>query len=422
MGNKTGDDWLESIAEELAESYIVLEEEILADICRRFQTTDTATASALHQIRQLQEQGIDMKVIESKIKKTLNITQKQLDDMFQEAVAREQAYTAELLDKAKITKPSIRNQVLLLQEIAIIKQQTKKEMYNITQSLGFSFKVNGKPQFYYIAEAYQKVLDVAYLEVSTGVLDYNTAAKNAVKKLSDSGMKYVYYDKEGKKPFEPPKRYVNHVDVAVKRAIRTGISQAQGILSENTINTLETPYVEVTAHAGARTGSGITNHAGWQGQVYYWKEKSEYGENTLHYPDFVDTTGYGEGAGLKGYNCSHNFRAFIPNVSSRIYTDEELYHMANDTFSYKGKDYTMYEATQYMRKIERDMRQLKRNLIGFNNPNTQKEFENTAIKLQKKSKEYTAFSRAASLKKRIPSTQVLGFDKALAAKARRVYK
>ena len=155
--------------------------------------------------------------------------------------------------------------------------------------------------------------------------------------------------------------------------------------------------------------------------MYYWSKKSKYGENTLHYPDFVDTTGYGEGAGLKGYNCSHNFRAFIPHVSSRIYTDEELYHMANDTFSYKGKDYTMYEATQYMRKIERDMRQLKRNLIGFNNPNTQKEFENTAIKLQKKSKEYTAFSKAASLKKRIPSTQVLGFDKKLAAKARRAY-
>lgn len=417
-----GGDWLENVTEELAESYIVLEEEILADICRRFQTSGTATASALHQIRQLQEQGIDMRVIESKIKKTLNITQKQLDDMFQEAVAREQAYTAELLDKAKITKPSIGNQVLLLQEIAIIKQQTKKEMYNITQSLGFSFKVNGKPQFYYIAEAYQKVLDVAYLEVSTGTLDYNTATKNAVKKLSDSGIKYVYYDKESKKPYEPPKRYVNHVDVAVKRAIRTGISQAQGILSENTINTLETPYVEVDAHAGARTGSGIANHAGWQGRVYYWSKKSKYGENTLNYPDFESTTGYGEGAGLKGYNCSHDFKAFIPNVSSRIYTDDELWHMANDTFSYKGKEYTMYEATQRMRRLEREMRNLKRDLIGFNNPNTQTEFENAAIKLQKKSKEYTAFSKAVSLKKRIPSTQVLGFDKALAAKARRAYK
>ncbi len=54
-------------------------------------------------------------------------------------------------------------------------------MYNITQSLGFSIKVNDKPQFYYIAQAYQKVLDIAYLEVSTGTIDYNTATKNAVK-------------------------------------------------------------------------------------------------------------------------------------------------------------------------------------------------------------------------------------------------
>lgn len=75
-----------------------------------------------------------------------------------------------------------------------------------------------------------------------------------------------------------------------------------------------------------------------------------------------------------------------------------------------------------MRKIERDMRNLKREMIGFNSAGKEKEFQTAAIKLQKKSKEYTAFTKAASLKKRIPSTQVLGFDKKLAAKARRVYK
>lgn len=404
------DDWLEDVTEELAESYIILEEEILADICRRFQTSDTATASALHQIRQLQEQGIDMRVIENRIKKTLRITQKQLDNLFEEAVAREQQYTSELLDKMKITKPSIGNQALLLQEIEVIKKQTKKEMYNITQSLGFSLKVNGKPQFYYIAEAYQKVLDIAYLEVSTGTIDYNTATKNAVKKLSESGIKYVYYDKEDKTKIEGRKRYVNHVDVAVKRAIRTGISQTSGILSENTVDTLETPYVEVTAHAGARTGLGIGNHAAWQGRVYYWSKKSEYGENTLGYPDFIDTTGYGKGAGLKGYNCSHDFRAFIPNVSKRVYTDDELWHMEHDTFSYKKKDYTMYEATQYMRRLEREMRSLKRDLISSDSAGKEEEFEKAAVKLQKKSKEYTAFSKVSGLKKRIPSTQVFGFD------------
>ena len=247
------EDWLDGMVDELAESYLVLEHEILYDICRRFRQTGTATASALHQIRILQRQGIDLHKIETHIKRTLQITQKQLDAMFQEAVNREQVFTTELLDKAKITKPAaeIGKNAVLLKQIDVIKQQTKKEMYNITQSLGFSLEINGKPQFYYMAEAYQKVLDVAYLEVSTGGMDYQTAAKKAVKKLSDSGIKYVYYDKEDKTTFGGKKRYTNHVDVAVKRAIRTGLSKASGILSENTIDTLETPYVEVTAHAGA---------------------------------------------------------------------------------------------------------------------------------------------------------------------------
>lgn len=203
------EDWLDGMVDELAESYLVLEHEILYDICRRFRQTGTATASALHQIRILQRQGIDLHKIETHIKRTLQITQKQLDAMFQEAVNREQVFTTELLDKAKITKPAaeIGKNAVLLKQIDVIKQQTKKEMYNITQSLGFSLEINGKPQFYYMAEAYQKVLDVAYLEVSTGGMDYQTAAKKAVKKLSDSGIKYVYYDKEDKTTFGGKKIY-----------------------------------------------------------------------------------------------------------------------------------------------------------------------------------------------------------------------
>lgn len=417
------EDWLDGMVDELAESYLVLEHEILYDICRRFRQTGTATASALHQIRILQRQGIDLHKIETHIKRTLQITQKQLDAMFQEAVNREQMFTTELLDKAKITKPAaeIGKNAVLLKQIDVIKQQTKKEMYNITQSLGFSLEINGKPQFYYMAEAYQKVLDVAYLEVSTGGMDYQTAAKKAVKKLSDSGIKYVYYDKEDKTTFGGKKRYTNHVDVAVKRAIRTGLSKASGILSENTIDTLETPYVEVTAHAGARTGFGIGNHAAWQGRVYYWSEKSDYGENTLHSPDFIQTTGYGQGAGLKGYNCSHDFRAFFPGSSKRIYTDKELWHMANDTITYRGKQYTMYEASQHMRALERKIRDYKRDLISFDAAGQEKEFESAAKKLQQKNQQYTAFSKASGLKKR-NDVQADKFDRRLAAKARKYYE
>ncbi len=96
--------------------------------------------------------------------------------------------------------------------------------------------------------------------------------------------------------------------------------------------------------------------------------------------------------------------------------------MANDTFSYKGKEYTMYEATQYMRRLEREMRNLKRELIGFDSAAKEEEFKKAAVKLQKKSKEYNTFSKVSSLKKRNASTQVIHFDRRLAAKARRKYK
>lgn len=413
-------EWIENIPEKLAQSYLTLEEEILADICRRFAVSGTATASALHQIRQLQQQGISLIEIERAIKRTLGITQKQLEDMFDEAVEREQAYATQLLEKASITKPVVGGQALLLEEVEAVKKQTKEQLYNITQSLGFSIKINGKTQFYPIAETYQKVLDIAYLEVSTGTLDYNTAIKNAVKKLTDSGIRYVYYDKEGK-------RWTNHVDVAVERAVRTATSQMSGIIAENTMQMLDTPYVIVSAHSTARTGKGlkgIADHASWQGKVYFWKEKSKTGENPYHYPDFVKTTGYGKGEGLKGYNCSHVFSAFIPGVSKREYTDKQLKEMTEKTFTYKGKTYTPYDATQYMRKLERDMRKLKRNMIGYQamgGAEGEKAFENAAIKLQMKSRAYHSFSKVSKLKKRQSSAQVYGFDRSLAAKAKKYY-
>ena len=95
------------------------------------------------------------------------------------------------------------------------------------------------------------------------------------------------------------------------------------------------------------------------------------------------------------------------------------------TFTYKGKTYTPYDATQYMRKLERDMRKLKRNMIGYQamgGAEGEEAFENAAIKLQMKSRAYHSFSKVSKLKKRQSSAQVYGFDRSLAAKAKKYYK
>jgi hypothetical protein len=123
-------------------------------------------------------------------------------------------------------------------------------------------------------------------------------------------------------------------------------------------NALGTDYVEVSWHATARTGVGVGNHQAWQGYVYHWNRHGI--ESGNGYKDFVESTGYGvDPMGLHGYNCRHTFYPFILGVSKRTYTDEQLEEMRkaeNTPKVFRGKEYTSYEATQRMRKLETRMR------------------------------------------------------------------
>ncbi|WP_219719039.1 phage minor capsid protein, partial [Clostridioides difficile] len=85
-------------------------------------------------------------------------------------------------------------------------------------------------------------LDLAQFQVSTGVLDYKTAVKKAVKRLADSGLRFIDYETG----------WTNRIDVATRRAVLTGVNQMSQNINNKVINDLDTDIVEVTAHSGAR--------------------------------------------------------------------------------------------------------------------------------------------------------------------------
>lgn len=60
-------------------------------------------------------------------------------------------------------------------------------------------------------------------------------------------------------------------------------------------------------HLGARTGGRYEyeNHAEWQGKVF-----SISGKSTKYQP-FYESTGYGKGGGLGGWNCRHHTSIFL---------------------------------------------------------------------------------------------------------------
>ena len=67
------------------------------------------------------------------------------------------------------------------------------------------------------------------------------------------------------------------------------------------------------------------------------------------YKDFVESTGYGTGGGLCGWNCRHNFIPFNPET------------MTNNLKQYNlEENKEMYEKHQKQRYFERNIRKYKR--------------------------------------------------------------
>lgn len=140
------------------------------------------------------------------------------------------------------------------------------------------------------------LMDKAWLKVQSGAFTYQDAIYDAVVELAKQGIATVTY----------PSGKTDWADVAVRRAVMTGISQTAGQMQLDLAAEMDCDLVEVTAHMGARP-----SHALWQGKVYSISGKSK------KYPKLSTATGYGTGDGLKGWNCRHDFYPFFEGISER---------------------------------------------------------------------------------------------------------
>lgn len=152
--------------------------------------------------------------------------------------------------------------------------------------------------------------------------------------------------------------------------------------------------IRVSAHLGARYGDGGENpgnHFWWQGKLY-----SRTGKST-EYPDFVQSTGYGTGIGLCGWNCRHSFGPGDPNHNPYVGFDAEENRKA-------------YDLSQKQRAMERKIRRQKTKLLGLRQAvdsaqddtvktELQNEYDIEAVKLGRYNAQYNRFCEANDLKR-----------------------
>lgn len=374
---------LDALPEELAELYRSLESQLLDEICSRLNLADQLNEVTVQSIRALRSHGISQQEIERAIRRTTNISEKKLTELLDDVVERNQRYYSELIKITDVTAPQT---LLSIEDPYAIYEQTRQTMRNITQSM--AFLVDNGRTLLAPSRAYQWSLDNAVLQVQSGAISYNQAIRYAVKQLADSGIRVATYESGHR----------DQIDVAVRRAVMTGVNQLCQKYSEQSMDYLETDLVEVSAHIGARnTGVGPENHESWQGGIYRWSEKPRTSKG--EYPDFIETTGYGTGPGLGGWNCSHHYYSFIEGVSEPTYSKEDLDAMKGDNhkFTFEGKEYDGYTGTQKMRQIERTVRKLKREQTAYKAAGLTEEEQAVTARIRRLNAEYKAFSEAAGL-------------------------
>lgn len=378
------------------------EETVLEDISRRIAKAGAVTDTAEWQLIRLKEMGYANDFLEKAVAEYAEKSAEEISRLFFDAAQVSDEFYAEVYAKAGKPFTPLADNALGQQLVGAGIAQTENELKNFTRSMGFRVKnPDGTVSFKPAAKAYQDALDLAQMQVSTGVFDYSTAIRRAVSSLAESGLRFVDYETG----------HVNHADVAVRRAVLTGVSQLTGKISEQNAAELETDIVEVTAHAGARP-----DHAEWQGRRYSLSGKSK------KYPSLVEVTGYGTGAGLKGWNCRHDFYPVPEGISVPAYTEEDLKNIDPPPIEYDGKTYTYYECTQRQRRIETAIRKTKREVISAKASGDEEMFTAKSVLLRRQREEYEKFSSAAGLLTQKERTRVYGFDRSTAGKASWEYR
>ncbi|MEG1158091.1 MAG: phage minor capsid protein, partial [Christensenellaceae bacterium] len=274
--------------------------------------------------------------------------------------------------------------------------QTRGALHNLSGStaIGIVRDTVGGRMYMGMQAYYRHVLDSAMLKVRAGVQSPMQAIRDAIKELAKNGLSMHFES-----------GYNCGIDVAVRRALLTGINQMASIQNAQIADELGLPLAEVTAHQGARP-----SHAEWQGKVYQIKGSSK------KYKNLAMATGLGTVSGLLGANCRHHWHGYDEGMP-RTWSDEELKHIDPPDFDFAGKHYNAYGATQRQRALEREIRRKKRELIGYEAADDKEAFMIASKHLSDIRTEYEVFSNRADLRTKDERAQVFGYGRSISQKS-----
>lgn len=386
---------LDNLPEPMVQLMSELQDEIISDICRRLTKAQLMTPTAEWQLWKANQLTLSSREVKRRIAAKLKVSEKQLKGIYTDAV-RTAIKEDEIIYKAAMAE-------------GILSDDYRDKLTSFTRSKAFSNALNrglkntnGLMRNLTNSAAavanrqLSDALDLAYLKVINGAFTAEQAVFDAVKKLGADGLKCVKYE-SGR---------TDQLDVAVRRAVVTGIGKTCCDMQLDLAKEMDCQLVEVSSHLGARP-----SHAEWQGQIYSLVKGHP------KYPYFYDATGYGTGDGLGGWNCRHSFFPYFEGLSLA----------ANAPDFSKEENAEVYANTQKQRSYERAVRKSKRELAALDGARSSadgelkakldREFERKSVTLKKREARLAEHLKATGLLPNPSRVRVDGFGRSVSRKA-----
>ena len=380
--------YLTGCADDVASLFAQLETDITADIAARVAKMGKYSDTSKWQAQKLKEAQAAYDMCQRMLKSCRTSASEKIQDTLLSGCREAMRADDSIYRAAGMHTYSIASSEALMDIILAGLEKTNGVMDNLTMTTARD-----------ASHSIQSALDRAYMQVMSGAFSYDQAAARVIKDLGTKGFMVYKYDSGTHTSLE----------AATRRALITGLNQTTAELQIHRATDLGTELVEVSSHAGARP-----THAVWQGGIY-----SLTGE-TSKYKDFYRETEYGDGDGLCGWNCYHNFYPYVEGVSTPSFEKDPSARLG------KSND-ELYEETQQQRYYERQVLKSRRECAVLSAAmdeadedlynRLKSEFSKASVTLKRREKTLQAYCAKTGLDYDASRVTTFRFDRSTSARA-----
>lgn len=381
---------LDLILERFYQRFNKYNTKVLRKIGEAIKQIGEVSPSKAYQLGQQLKHGVELDVLLSELSKISGQSILDVKKLF-DRVAEENVDFAEKYYKAKNKEfTEYKDNKPLQRYVKTIKKETYGTFKNLSKStsVGFTFKdKNNNTIFKPFKRAYRDLIDEAVYNVTTGVKDYQSAMRNTINDIADSGIKIHESSAKYKSG------YNRRIDSSVRQNILEGVRQVNLGIQERIGDEIGADGVEISVHFPC-----AEDHLDVQGRQYSKKEFERVNSN-LDRP-------------IGEYNCRHFVFSIIRGIDEPQYSRNALFKMRqrnNETVEYEGKTYNKYEATQLQRQLETAIRKQKDRQIIARASDDKEAIAIAQQKISQLTQKYNDFSKTAGLDTYKNRLSVTGF-------------